>query len=461
MLESWEAFISSIRKMVNIKKPTKTEGQSWRFQRSRLQNRNKAFRGSANWSDEWWSQQDSKNKACVHRGSSRIHEKAFGIISTEKIMKITSQAKDTIRWVILIWYANLFWRLKRWKSRMRKPQWTVDKEWKKLETIPAWQLDSQRDVSPEAHRDKKSALCYFYLKKRRNRVRGDDSQNKVGIPRHASLRPSTPWDSLQERAAIVESRRRGTSTRLEDQCIDLGILYVDNDECRCSSWTKIQWNNGKYSGTQTSKSSLICSVSLRDWHRNIKPKFWMNLRLIAPSWTRSSLSNDQVITWTKSKILRFRLKPGWKSIQKRTEDGQINSKNFNSPILTELFGIDAEPIEFEWNIFQDLRHWKSSRRSMNMWKDESPPCGCSMTSCGRRNSEKCISNSHQVKNYAKRFSRGHWSFLGPGDEQKWYGTSQLQMWRTMGFHRRRDGGTMQRNWAPSVQGHSVLWVAKF
>ena len=34
----------------------------------------------------------------------------------------------------------------------------------------------------------------------------------------------------------------------------------------------------------------------------------------------------------------------------------------------------------------------------------------------------CISNSEKVKAYAKRFSKGHWTFLGPGDEEKWYGT---------------------------------------
>ena len=34
----------------------------------------------------------------------------------------------------------------------------------------------------------------------------------------------------------------------------------------------------------------------------------------------------------------------------------------------------------------------------------------------------CISNSKEVRDYAKRFPGGHWSFLGPGDEEKWYGT---------------------------------------
>ena len=38
------------------------------------------------------------------------------------------------------------------------------------------------------------------------------------------------------------------------------------------------------------------------------------------------------------------------------------------------------------------------------------------------NSEKCISDSEQIKFYAERFSQGHWTFLGPGDEKKWFGT---------------------------------------
>ena len=42
----------------------------------------------------------------------------------------------------------------------------------------------------------------------------------------------------------------------------------------------------------------------------------------------------------------------------------------------------------------------------------------------RRNSEIYIyiSNSEKIKNRAGRFSRGHWTFPGPGDEKKWYGT---------------------------------------
>ena len=35
--------------------------------------------------------------------------------------------------------------------------------------------------------------------------------------------------------------------------------------------------------------------------------------------------------------------------------------------------------------------------------------------------ELCVNNSKTIKEYAKRFPRGHWSSLGPGSEKKWYG----------------------------------------
>ena len=74
----------------------------------------------------------------------------------------------------------------------------------------------------------------------------------------------------------------------------------------------------------------------------------------------------------------------------------------------ELGGIDGEPIEIEWKISPGLTSLEILQK---IQKD-----------LQRGKSEKCISNSEQVTDYAKRFSRGHWSFLGPGDDEKWYGT---------------------------------------
>ena len=51
--------------------------------------------------------------------------------------------------------------------------------------------------------------------------------------------------------------------------------------------------------------------------------------------------------------------------------------------------------------------------------------------------EACISKSQTIKLYAKRFTRGHWTFAGPGDERKWYGTRDYKpegKWNSIGSH---------------------------
>ena len=70
---------------------------------------------------------------------------------------------------------------------------------------------------------------------------------------------------------------------------------------------------------------------------------------------------------------------------------------------------------------QALRPWKSSKKSenriifMSMFND--------IDWTRRGNSEECISSSEQVKNYAEKFTQGHWTFLGPGSDEMWYGKS--------------------------------------
>ena len=42
-------------------------------------------------------------------------------------------------------------------------------------------------------------------------------------------------------------------------------------------------------------------------------------------------------------------------------------------------------------------------------------------SCGTKDNEKeCVANAKVVKVLAKKIGIGHWSFIGPGSEKKWY-----------------------------------------
>ena len=95
-------------------------------------------------------------------------------------------------------------------------------------------------------------------------------------------------------------------------------------------------------------------------------------------------------------------------------------------------GISGEPTEFEWNIFPGfdtlqlygkvtdllsrLRETPDNFTGrilfMSMYSD---------ISCGTKDNEReCLANAKVFSIYAKKFGIGHWSFIGPGSEKKWY-----------------------------------------
>ena len=96
--------------------------------------------------------------------------------------------------------------------------------------------------------------------------------------------------------------------------------------------------------------------------------------------------------------------------------------------------IDGMPTDFEWEIFpgittlsllekiqslmRDLQcepeHFNDRIMFMSMYND--------IAWQEKGNKDRCEYNSQTVANYARKFPRGHWSFLGPGSEEKWCGT---------------------------------------
>ena len=76
---------------------------------------------------------------------------------------------------------------------------------------------------------------------------------------------------------------------------------------------------------------------------------------------------------------------------------------------------------------------------------------------GKGNDGICISNSEKRKEYAKRFSQGHWMFFGPGHEKKWYGTLSCNIWGKMGLQPLKWWNDSK---IPVIQYSrvSVLWV---
>ena len=106
----------------------------------------------------------------------------------------------------------------------------------------------------------------------RNLVRGDGNQiertrfefHNLQISDHRYL--EKVFKNLRPKLNLAEE----ACTRLEDQCTDLGIVYVDNNESLCSSWTNE--NLEVYSNTNFEELKNLFDLTKRlIW--NMKPRF--------------------------------------------------------------------------------------------------------------------------------------------------------------------------------------------
>ena len=98
--------------------------------------------------------------------------------------------------------------------------------------------------------------------------------------------------------------------------------------------------------------------------------------------------------------------------------------------------IDGEPMEFEWNIFpgfttlQLVREVQEFLSKMSIQPEDFTGRIIFMSmfndiSWGSKDDEQeCELSAQLVSIYARRFSPGKWSFLGPGSEKKWYSTHE-------------------------------------
>ena len=103
-------------------------------------------------------------------------------------------------------------------------------------------------------------------------------------------------------------------------------------------------------------------------------------------------------------------------------------------LLKDLNGIDGMQTEFEWKIFPGFTTLGILEEIQKIMKSFQ----CELEEFEGRiifvsmfddimwgendNTEESALNAKEVSKYARRFPRGHWSFLGPGQEKTWYKT---------------------------------------
>ena len=129
-------------------------------------------------------------------------------------------------------------------------------------------------------------------------------------------------------------------------------------------------------------------------------------RIINLQRTKVHVFSDSVLCLGKQKL-------GW--IQ-----SSQNYRNFDR--------IDGEPMEFEWNILPGFNtlQLNDEVKCLLLRLGETPEnfigriLFMSMfndISCGtKHNGEECLANVRLVSLYARRFGKGQWSFIGPGED---------------------------------------------
>ena len=105
-------------------------------------------------------------------------------------------------------------------------------------------------------------------------------------------------------------------------------------------------------------------------------------------------------------------------------------------------GINGEPTEFEWNIFQGFTTLQLCSKISDLLSDlgKTPETFTGILfmsmfndiSCDDKGKEEeCLANAKVVSILAKQFGAGQWSFIGPSSEKKWYsmeGNSPQGIW---------------------------------
>ena len=145
ILESWETFISSIRKMENMKKPSKMRGESWNFQwmmqyRTRKEQRNTSRFRKLKWRVDgsttrscWIHNKIPKTKhACVVEVPGSTRQRLESSLPKDHEDRIASKGKHSMT------HYNLAHKFIPMSEAMKisDAKAAVDKEWKS-----AWQLD--------------------------------------------------------------------------------------------------------------------------------------------------------------------------------------------------------------------------------------------------------------------------------------------------------------------------------
>ena len=231
--------------------------------------------------------------------------------------------------------------------------------------------------------------------------------------------PTNNMDDLDVNAAILGRFLNTTlqaAVHLGQDC-EVNLRFVKNH-----LWNSVEQLFNE-SGRLVRDRTEIIGVTKIDF----KELTWRSTSLLCS--TAYQITNAKTNIFSDS-LLRV-VKMGEDSIAARKDKIKWYSENNH---FKELNRIDGMTTEFEWKIFpgfttrgllEEIQEQMKEQQCepvqfndriifLSMYND--------ITRGEKGNTERCEYNSKTLADYARKFPRGRWSFLGPGSEKKWYGT---------------------------------------
>ena len=206
------------------------------------------------------------------------------------------------------------------------------------------------------------------------------------------------------------------------------VIFVSCHSSSCSpSWTKLY---GKFCDLPR-----INPWSLWDNYYE-RLRGWSRIRQKLPNWPRLTGSSLCRFANFKTYVFSDSVRCLGAISDETVEAWESRIKWFlETRYLKDLDRVDGEPMKFEWTIFPGFttlgildeiqkmmteskcepEHFKGRIIFMSVYND----IDLDKTRKQRKLYCEC---SLRIAEYARSFTQGHWSFLGPGAEKDWYGT---------------------------------------
>ena len=205
----------------------------------------------------------------------------------------------------------------------------------------------------------------------------------------------------------------------------MGKNFVDIQNCIMNSRDLTLKHMFDITLKLVSEQDEINNLDKIHWRKNS----WRQLSLIGDE-TVINLQRTRVYVFSDSVLClgKIHQHPDSNEAWKKRIEWIINEKSDR-----DYDGINGEPTEFEWNIFQGFTTLQLCGKVNDLLSDlgETPEtftgrtlslCQCSTTFPVERKTmkENVLANAKVVTILARKFGIGQWSFIGPGSERKWY-----------------------------------------